>query len=916
MPEIYIDEVGYDVEEGRNLLSTCLSLGFDVPYFCWHPALHSVGSCRLCAVKQFKDENDTRGRIVMSCMTPVSKGMRISIDDQEVKEFRRSVIEWLMLNHPHDCPVCDEGGECHLQDMTVLTGHNYRRSRFRKRTYRNQYLGPFLNHEMNRCIQCYRCVRFYKDYAGGRDLDVFGAHHHVYYGRFEEGVLENPFSGNLVEICPTGVFTDKTLKKHYTRKWDLQTAPSLCVHCGVGCNTIAGERYGLLRRIYNRYHGDVNGYFLCDRGRFGYEFVNSPLRIRTPVMRSSEQDASSTLGRQREASGDKTLQNIGKLLSKGKNILGLGSPRASLEANFALLALVGRDRYYSGMSAREHRLLEQIIKILTQGPAEAASLSWAENADAVFVIGEDILSTAPRLELALRQSVLQKPKSIPASLNIPLWDANAVRVAMENEKGPLCIATPFSTSLDEVASHTFRGAPDDIALLGFAVAHEVDREAPAVVDLGKTVSELAAAIAQELKDAERPLIVSGTGCGSEAVLQAAANVAWSLCKQGKKAGIFLTVPECNSLGALLLGGKNIEEAFRASEKETIESVIVVENDLFRRADGGQAESFLSGCGHVIAIDHLQNRTSESADIVLPAATFAEGSGTLINNEGRAQRYYRVVIPDGDIAESWKWVRDIMRTLGRLSLQEWETLDGITDRMAETFPLLESLGRNIPGADYRYSGLKIPRQTHRYSGRTSIHAGIDVHEPKSPEDPDSPLAFSMEGTEENAPPSLIPRYWAPHWNSVQSLNRFQEEVNGPLRGGNPGVMLFQGDRETKTVFFSHFPETFRRGRETFLVLPAYQIFGSEELSGRAPAIDELAPKPHVGMAEEDAQNLGFSEGQELEVEMVGASYLLPVRFIPGLVPGLAVLPLGLKGLEYVDLPCVGKIKLQGKEGRNG
>src|SRR5512147_2068344 len=287
MPTIFIDNMPYTVKkEGLNLLHACLDLGFDVPYFCWHPALHAVGACRLCAVKQFRDENDTRGKIVMSCMTPAADGTRISIDDPEVRAFRAAVIEWLMVNHPHDCPVCDEGGECHLQDMTVMTGHTYRRTRFRKRTHRNQYLGPFINHEMNRCIQCYRCVRYYRDHTGGRDLNVFGCHDHVYFGRHEDGVLESEFSGNLVEICPTGVFTDKTLKHHYTRKWDLQTAPSICVHCGIGCNTIPGERYGSLRRIRNRYNEQINGYFLCDRGRYGYEFVDMPQRIRMPRRKS------------------------------------------------------------------------------------------------------------------------------------------------------------------------------------------------------------------------------------------------------------------------------------------------------------------------------------------------------------------------------------------------------------------------------------------------------------------------------------------------------------------------------------------------------------------------------------------------------------------------------------------------------
>src|SRR5512145_2003114 len=139
MATIFVDNQPYEVADGQNLLTACLSLGLNVPYFCWHPALHSVGSCRLCAVKVFRDEQDTRGRIVMACMTPATEGTRISIDDPEVKAFRRSVIAWLMVNHPHDCPVCDEGGECHLQDMTVMTGHNYRKHRFLKRSYRNQY---------------------------------------------------------------------------------------------------------------------------------------------------------------------------------------------------------------------------------------------------------------------------------------------------------------------------------------------------------------------------------------------------------------------------------------------------------------------------------------------------------------------------------------------------------------------------------------------------------------------------------------------------------------------------------------------------------------------------------------------------------------------------------------------------------
>ncbi len=343
MAKIFIDGKEYEVDSSENLLHVALSLGLDLPYFCWHPAMGSVGACRQCAVVQFRNEDDETGKIVMACMTPAAEGTRISIDDPQATSFRASVVEWLMLNHPHDCPICDEGGECHLQDMTVMTGHTYRRNRFKKRTFKNQYLGPFINHEMNRCIECYRCVRFYRDVAGGRDFDVFAAHDHVYFGRHEDGVLESEFSGNLVEVCPTGVFTDKSLKQHYTRKWDMQTAPSICVHCSLGCNTIPGERYGKLRRIRNRYNADVNGYFLCDRGRYGYEFVNSPERIRQPRIKTAPEPATV----------EETLSHLKETLQPGRPLIGIGSPRATLESNFALRTLVGSENFFAGVSADE-----------------------------------------------------------------------------------------------------------------------------------------------------------------------------------------------------------------------------------------------------------------------------------------------------------------------------------------------------------------------------------------------------------------------------------------------------------------------------------------------------------------------------------------------------------------------------------
>jgi len=917
MLTIFIDNKPHQVTEGQNLLKVCLSLGFDLPYFCWHPALHSVGACRQCAVKVFKDDKDTRGRIAMSCMTPVTEGLRLSIDDPDARAFRSSVIEWLMLNHPHDCPVCDEGGECHLQDMTVITGHNYRRTRFKKRTHLNQYLGPFVNHEMNRCISCYRCVRFYRNYAGGRDFNVFASHDNVYFGRHEEGTLESEYSGNLVEVCPTGVFTDKSFKQHYTRKWDLQTAPSICVHCGIGCNTIPGERYGTLRRIQNRYNHEVNGYFLCDRGRFGYEFVNSGKRIRKalektpspilPVKGGTSSTTPSPLagegrgeGKQQPVEKATALKRIANILSESKRTVGIGSPRASLESNFALRTLVGPDNFYSGLSDKEHELTKLIINILQTGTARTPSLHDVESADAIFILGEDMTNTAPMLALSLRQAAKKKQHDIAASMKIPDWDDNANRNAGQNIMTPFYIASCEKSKLDDVATKVYHASPNDIAQLGFAVAHELDPDAPAAQGITdatlssslqsrdgeqkapsplagegrgegdrQKLQSLAKEIATALKNASHPLIVAGTGCMNQSLIEAAANVAWALCSIGKQAGLCYTALECNTMGLALMNGKNLDAAFKTIKNDQADTLIILENDLYRRADTKIVDEVMNHAQNIIVIDHLVNPTSSKADITLPAATFAEAHGTLVNNEGRAQRFYQVFVPNHDIQASWKWIDDISTAIVKPPLtlpspswgEDKQTWDDVITEMALSLPVFKPIIDSVPPADFPIAGQKIPRQPHRYSGRTAMFVNISVHEPKPPEDTDSPLSFSMEGCNNQPPAPLITRYWSPGWNSTQALNKYPSEMNGDFRSANSGIRLIEPrtlpssfpskpplpSREragvrgkiAKPSYFQNTPDANTLKRDNNLIQPHYNIFGSEELSMYAPGIRERA-----------------------------------------------------------------------------
>lgn len=902
MATLYIDNRPYPVNPAQNVLQNVLGLGLNLEYFCWHPAIGSVGACRQCAVKAFEDENDTQGKIVMACMTPAADGTRISILHPEAKAFRASVIEGLMLNHPHDCPVCDEGGECHLQDMTLMTGHVARRYRFRKRTFRNQYLGPLLNHEMNRCIQCYRCVRFYRDYAGGRDLYSFHLRNTVYFGRKEDGVLENEFSGNLDEVCPTGVFKDATYGRHYVRKWDLESAPSVCFHCGLGCNLSPGERYGALRRNINRYNPEVNGHFLCDRGRYGYEHANSPKRIREPLLVRE--------GKTIQISKREAVQHLGTLLRNGRAI-GIGSPRASLEANFALRTAVGQDRFFVGMSDPQFRLLTMILDILRNGPAHVPSLAEIERADAVFIVGEDVTNVTPRLALSLRQSARQRQFAAAEALKIPLWNAAAVRDAAKGHPpSPFFIAAPTATRLDEVATEAHRAPPEALARLGYAVAHAIDPNAPAVPDLPASLGALTDRIARSLTAADRPLLVAGMSLNSDALVRAAANIVSALRATGKKPGLVFAIPESNTVGLGLMGGRPLGEAFQAVRDGEVETVLLLENDLTQRADGATVDAFLDAVPHLVTLDLLHHSTSSRSELVLPVGSYAEATGTLVNNEGRAQRFFKVFIPKGAIQEGWRWLRDGLAEAGREEGTAWENLDDLLDAMAGEIPALAGARDAAPPASFRIADQKLPRESFRFSGRTAIHAHENVHEPKPPEDPDSPFAFSMEGYWGPRPASLTPLPWAPGWNSNQQAHiKLQGEDDGTRRGVPFGVRLIEPAEGNGQSYFREVPAPFTSRPDQWLLIPRFHLFGSEELTRYAPTLMSLAPSTYIALRPDDAKRLQINPGEdgEVELEWEGRVYPLLVRIDETLPKGLAAVPAGIPPFVGIPLPAWGRLR---------
>ena len=747
---------------------------------------------------------------------------------------------------------------------------------------------------MNRCIACYRCVRYYKDYADGTDLGVYGAHDNVYFGRPEDGTLESEFSGNLVEICPTGVFTDKTHSERYNRKWDMQFAPSICQQCSIGCNISPGERYGELRRIENRYNGTVNHYFLCDRGRFGYGYVNLKDRPRQPVQRRG--DDFITLN------AEQAMQGAADILRQSKKVIGIGSPRASVESNFALRELVGEENFYTGIAHGEQERLQLALKVLREGGIYTPALREIESYDAVLVLGEDVTQTGARVALAVRQAVKGKAREMAAAQKVADWQIAAILNIGQRAKHPLFVTNVDDTRLDDIAAWTYRAPVEDQARLGFAIAHALDNSAPAVDGIEPELQSKIDVIVQALAGAKKPLIISGTNAGSIEVIQAAANVAKALKGRGADVGITMIARSVNSMGLGIMGGGSLEEALTELETGRADAVVVLENDLHRHASATRVNAALAKAPLVMVVDHQRTAIMENAHLVLSAASFAESDGTVINNEGRAQRFFQVYDPayyDSKtvMLESWRWLHSLHSTL--LSREvDWTQLDHVIDAVVAKIPELAGIKDAAPDATFRIRGQKLAREPHRYSGRTAMRANISVHEPRQPQDIDTMFTFSMEGNNQpTAHRSQVPFAWAPGWNSPQAWNKFQDEVGGKLRFGDPGVRLFETS-ENGLDYFTSVPARFQPQDGKWRIAPYYHLFGSDELSQRAPVFQSRMPQPYIKLNPADAAKLGVNAGTHVSFSYDGNTVTLPVEIAEGLTAGQVGLPMGMSGIAPV------------------
>ncbi len=634
MPKLKIDNLEIEVEQGTKVIDAAARLGIIIPRFCFHPGLGPVGACRVCAVKFL--EGPVKG-VQMSCMVDARDGMVVSTTDEEAVDFRKHVIEWLMMNHPHDCPVCDEGGHCLLQDLTVAGGHGIRRYLGKKRTYHDQYLGVFVQHEMNRCIQCWRCRRFYQEFAGYRDLGALQIAYHTYFGRATDGELESPFSGNIIDICPTGVYTDKP-SRFTGRRWDFEREPSLCVHCSLGCNIITSARYREMVRLEARFSESVNGYFICDRGRYGFYYTNHPERPRRARIATDEVSLDKAI----QTAGQKIVQISQK--SGPKSIACMGSGRSCLENQAMLLRFCRVQGWNEPVYFETPTMARKVERAVARlDESLAVSMREMEKADFIVAVGADPVNEAPMLALAMRQAFRNRA-------SIVVVDPRPVFLPFEFEHLPVA-----PDDLEPCLAALVKGAVDR------SEAEKMGGEALRFYDAGPAeypdvaIKNRMTKLTQKLRQSRYPVIVCGTAIVRETTPDAAADSALLLHAVKGRTGLFYLMPEANSFGTALLSAEksSLPDVIESIENGTVKALLMIETDPFWSfPDGERLKRVIAKLDLLLVMDYLPSSAVPLAHIFFPTRTLFEMESSFINQEGRVQfaaSAYRGGIPISQIS---------------------------------------------------------------------------------------------------------------------------------------------------------------------------------------------------------------------------------------------------------------------------
>ncbi len=643
MIEIELDGKKVSVAEGSMVMHAADAAGTTIPHFCYHKKLSIAANCRMCLV-----DIEKAPKPMPACATPVTQGMIVRTKSDKAIKAQKSVMEFLLINHPLDCPICDQGGECQLQDLAVGYGSSASRYQEEKRVVFHKNVGPLVSmQEMSRCIHCTRCVRFGQEMAGVMELGMRHRGEHSEITTFLGQTIDSELSGNMIDICPVGALTSKPFR-YSARTWELSRRKSISPHDSTGANLVVQVKGNQVMRVLPLENENVNECWIADRDRFSYEALNSPLRLQQPMIKQGGQwravDWNTALAyvadglqRIKAEHGAASIGALGtahrtveELHLLAKLVRGLGSENIdhrSRHADFSNTAPAGQARWLGG-------------------PIAALS-----TLDRVFVIGSFLRKDHPLFALRIRQA---------ARKGGAVMSLNAVHDDW---------AMPLAATIT-VAPAAWVQALADVAGV---IAKAKGVAAPAE----SQVNFEAEAVAQTLLSGERKALLLGHAAAQHPQAGSLLALAqWIAEHTGASVGYLGEA--ANSVGAQLVKAMPGEGGLNAGQmlSQPMKALLLLDVEpALDAADAAAANAALAGAGLVVALTSFKDAAVANADVLLPIAPFTETAGSFVNAEGRLQSFTGVVKPAGDSRPAWKVLRVLGNLLGLEGFQH-ETADEV------------------------------------------------------------------------------------------------------------------------------------------------------------------------------------------------------------------------------------------------
>ncbi len=602
MPKLTIDGTEVEAEAGVSVLQACEAIGIEIPRFCYHERLSVAGNCRMCLV-----EMERSPKPIASCAMPVADGMVIHTDTETVRKARQGVMEFLLINHPLDCPICDQGGECDLQDQAMGYGKGASRYQENKRAVRDKYMGPLVKTIMTRCIHCTRCVRFATEVAGVQDLGLLGRGENAEITTYLEKALASELSGNVIDLCPVGALTSKPYAFH-ARPWELVKTESIDVMDAVGSNIRVDTRGNEVMRVLPRLNEDVNEEWISDKTRYACDGLRRQ-RLDRPYLRGAD-------GKLAPAGWDDAFAAIAGRLKgvDGSRIAAIAGDQCDAESMFALKALM-ESLGSPNLDCRQDGAALDVAGARS-GWLFNSGFAGIEEADALLVVGSN-----PRTEAAVVNARIRKR-----------WLQGNFPVGVVGPQAELTYG------------YEYLGAGPQ------TLAEIADGKHP---------------FAKTLADATRPMLILGMGglarSDGAAVLAASRNIAEACGMVGDDWNGFNVLHTAAArVGGLDLGfvpgsgGRDVATILEGAGSGEIEAVYLLAAD--------EIDMSRLGSAFVIYQGHHGDAGAHRADVILPGAAYTEKSGTWVNSEGRVQRGMRAAFPPGEAKEDWAIIRALSGAL--------------------------------------------------------------------------------------------------------------------------------------------------------------------------------------------------------------------------------------------------------------